>query len=268
MRLHCPVSTWGRSVGLAAWWLVWAPLLQAKIPYRELVAPDTVQRDLKGAVREVHEKSYQIGEHDKRVLQTEKIVRFDREGYQVLEQTKIGAGPGWNSESRTYVETLAELRRGKGSDMTMETDLAKKLVTWRSRNPAGKLKLTKEVTYDAFRKVAAGRDYDAKGHLTQSYRVTRDARGLGTEILFLDASGQVKYRSVPTWDERGIMLGSVDEFVADHSTAERKFEPVTVDAAGNWTELRKSGRFLDKSGEHPAPIEVITRVIEYYPPGS
>jgi hypothetical protein len=213
----------------------------------------------------MREKTYRIGGHGERVLQAEKIVHFDREGYQVLERTRDGARSAWNTETRTYVENLDEPRQGTGYQMRMETDLAKKQVTWLTRDSAGRLTLTKEVTYDAFRKVAAGRDYDAKGRLTQSYRVTRDARGLGMEILFMDAGGRVKYRSVPTWDERGIMIGSVDEFVEDNSTTRRKLEPVTVDRAGNWTELRKSGKFVDKAGEHPVPAEVITRVIEYYP---
>jgi len=251
---------------LAFWSLAGAALLQAKIPYRELVAPDTMLRDLKGPVRQIHETTYLLGKKGERVPQGEKITQFDREGFLVLERTKEGPASVWNTETRTYVEEPDKLSPGKGYDQMMETDLEKKQVTWRARDPANQLKLTKEVTYDAFGKVAAGRDFDTSGHLTQSYRVTRDARGQGTEILFLDASGQVKYRSVPAWDERGIMLGSVDEFLTDHTTAVRVFDPVAVDATGNWTELHKSSWYLEKTGEHLAPPEVVTRVIDYYAP--
>jgi len=268
MCLRCLGSSKSKFIWLAAWSLAGATLLPATVPYRELVAPDTVLRDLKGAVREMHELSYKLGKQGERILQGEKTAQFDREGYLVMERTKEGPVAAWTTETRTYVEDPAKLPPWKGYDRMLETDLAKRLVTWRARDSVGRLLLAKEVTYDAFRKVVAGRDYDATGRLAQSYRVTRDARGLGTEILFLDASGQVKYRSVPAWDERDIMIGSRDEFMADHSTAVRKFDPVAVDAAGNWTELHKGGKFLDKAGEHPIPPEVIVRVFEYYAPES
>jgi len=268
MCLRCPGSSKSKFIWLAAWSLAGATLVSAAIPYRELAAPDTVLRDLKGAVREMHEQSYKLGKEGERILVADKTAQFDREGYLVMERTQEAPATAWNTETRTYVEDPTKLPPWKGYDRTMETDLAKKRVTWRARDSAGRLLLAKEVTYDAFRKVAAGRDYDATGRLTQSYRVTRDARGLGTEILFLDASGRVKYRSVPTWDERDIMIGSRDEFVADHLTAVRMFDPVAVDATGNWTELHKGGKFQDKAGEHPIPPEVIIRVFEYYAPAT
>jgi hypothetical protein len=253
----------------AVWSLACVVPLLARSPYRELVAPDTEQRDLKGAVEEVREKTYKIDEQGKRVLVQEKIVRFDRAGYQFVELTVEVTTSGRSTEHRMYDADLNWVRQETNDGLKLEvrllkTDPAKNQVTWRTSDPSGRSTVTKVVTYGASRKPAEGREFDAQGRVTQSYRVTRDARGLGMEVVFMDPKGRVKYRSVPAWDERGIMIGSVDEFMENQSTAVRKFEPVAVDQAGNWTELRKSTRFVEKDGEHPGPVEAVIRVIQYH----
>ena len=109
------------------------------------------------------------------------------------------------------------------------------------------------------------RKFDGKEKLRQIVKVTRDARGLETELSFQDAKGRVTDRMLPQWNDRGFMTGSVMESAKDKSSMIETIELVKEDAAGNWIEVRKRVKFVARDGEFSSDPETVVREIEYHP---
>jgi hypothetical protein len=257
-----------RNISLLLGLLTMVCSLPAASPYRETVAPDTVQGDLKGPVKTVYEKTYKVSKEGGRTLSEERHTTYDAEGYKLEELTVDVESNTRSIERRIYDQAgnLIQIKtdEGKGSVEVeaIETDAAHHLVKYLRPRGSKPPLLLREVSYEAFHKEAGSREFDGKGRIGKTVKVTRDSRGNETEILFMDAKGRVQNRLTLTWDARGINTVWLAESKKDSSTIEVKSDARLLDSTGNWTELMTTTQFAGP--EIPSHEQQLVREITYH----
>ena len=238
--------------------------------YRDFVAPDAAQSDLKGTVRLVTSQTFKDTQNSGRKLSVEASTLYDQGGY-ILEERSVSLLGGGKSKllKRVYEGSgnlIREEETEKGQLVKKKVRLSpeQRTVFWYAESDDSEGGLLEQMTYDRFGKQAEMRKYDAKGNVTRQYAAKRNEEGKEIEAVISDGNGVPELFVKITWDERGFIAASEDELKIKKIVVRTINDYPEVDSQGNWLRQTITRDFYEGARKTFSTKDIVVRTIEYY----
>jgi len=238
--------------------------------YRQLVAPDTVLNDLSGKVREVETTVYELDEEGAPALVSEDTMTFDPAGYLLTEIEQDYQARAKTTTTCVYDASGALVEERK-TDASGAVTVAKVRFLPEPRRQikekaeaGGRFIPVEETVFDAFGKEGETRSYDARGNLESVARMTRNASGKETQVLYLSPTEKLQTTVTISW-EGPREVREVEE-ASDRKTRKiTAYEYPGADLQGNWLEQIATETDIENGLAQPDVKSRIHREITYYP---
>lgn len=239
-------------------------LAQQPAAYRDFVAPDAEQMDLRGKVKTLREIYYDT----KQRISNEKLYSFDLQGY-FLEAISLDHKSRTKSTIRYVYDGLGNLSeeievKDSGTSIRKVRIFPESKRLEKSVMESNRLVKEEESKYDVYKKEAEVIGYKKDGQVDNVYKARRNEGGKEVEVTFSDASGKLTTILVMRWNLRGFIIGETWDRIDEKDIIEKIITYPTIDENGNWTEQRTAAKLLTNGREDITWQTLATRSLEYY----